>query len=157
MSARQCAGRPRLGSHVSVEGGFDRAIDRTESLGAEAFQIFVRSPRQWSGRAMRHDEVQRFRCRLDESGLARFALAHASYLINLAARDAIARQRSIAALADELVRAARLGIPALVVHPGAHLGAGGEPATVSHSGAGTANATRPGSRARSRPQPSPPG
>ncbi len=126
MSARSGAGRPRLGSHVSVEGGFDRAIDRTESLGAEAFQIFVRSPRQWSGRAIPEDEVGRFRRRLDESGLARFALAHASYLINLATEDPIVRERSIAGLSDELARVAALGIPALVLHPGAHLGAGEE-------------------------------
>jgi len=116
--------RPRLGSHVSVEGGFDRAFDRTASLGAEAFQIFVRSPRQWTGRVLPEEEVARFRRRLAASGLARFALAHASYLLNLASPDREIRERSVVALADEIARAAALGVPALVLHPGAHLGSG---------------------------------
>jgi deoxyribonuclease IV len=126
VKARASAARPRLGSHVSVEGGYERAIERSEALGAEALQIFVRSPRQWSGRAVPTDEIARFRRRLDETGLARFALAHASYLINLAAKDPIVRERSIAGLADELERTSALGIPALVLHPGAHLGSGEE-------------------------------
>ncbi len=118
--------RPRLGSHISVEGGFDRALDRAQSLEASAFQVFVRSPRQWAGRNLPSLEAARFRRRLAESGLAPFALAHASYLINLAAPGSEVFERSIEALADEIERCAALGIPALVLHPGSHLGSGEE-------------------------------
>jgi deoxyribonuclease-4 len=109
---------------VSIAGGFERAIDRAESLGAEALQIFVRSPRRWAGRAPHAGEAARFRDRLGATGLRRFALAHASYLINLAAPDREIRERSILAVAEELAWALALGIPALVLHPGSHLGAG---------------------------------
>ena len=51
-------------------------------------------------------------------------LTHASYLINLATTNAEFHRKSIAALVDELDRAERLGIHAVVLHPGAHMGAG---------------------------------
>src|ERR1043166_8459873 len=51
-------------------------------------------------------------------------LTHASYLINLATTNAEFHRKSIEAMADELDRAERLGIHAVVLHPGAHLGAG---------------------------------
>jgi deoxyribonuclease-4 len=53
-------------------------------------------------------------------------VAHASYLINLAATDEAVLKRSRAALADELQRCAELGVDGLVLHPGAHLGTGVE-------------------------------
>jgi len=51
-------------------------------------------------------------------------LAHASYLINLCAGGPELLEKSREALADELTRCARLGVEGLVVHPGAHVGAG---------------------------------
>ena len=54
----------------------------------------------------------------------RAVLAHDCYLFNLASPDETLRRRSTRALIDELERCARLGIPYLVTHPGAHCGAG---------------------------------
>src|SRR5260370_24854341 len=51
---------------------------------------------------------------------------HANYLINLAATNPQFRANSIRALSEELIRADQLQFPFLVVHPGAHLGAGEE-------------------------------
>jgi deoxyribonuclease-4 len=51
---------------------------------------------------------------------------HANYLINLAATNPLFHANSIQALAEELVRADQLALPFLVLHPGAHLGAGEE-------------------------------
>src|SRR5207302_11217643 len=52
--------------------------------------------------------------------------AHASYLINLAATNPQFHVNSIRALSEELMRADHLELPFLVLHPGAHLGAGEE-------------------------------
>src|SRR5207248_1505862 len=52
--------------------------------------------------------------------------AHANYLINLAATNPQFHANSLRALAEELIRADHLGLPFLVMHPGAHLGAGEE-------------------------------
>jgi deoxyribonuclease-4 len=49
---------------------------------------------------------------------------HANYLINLAATNLQFHANSIRALAEELIRADQLELPFLVLHPGAHLGAG---------------------------------
>src|SRR4051794_25966047 len=51
-------------------------------------------------------------------------LTHASYLINLATTNPDFHRKSIAAMIDELDRAERLGIHAVVLHPGAHMRAG---------------------------------
>jgi deoxyribonuclease-4 len=52
--------------------------------------------------------------------------AHDSYLINLAAPDPTTLEKSVTAFADELQRAAILGIPFLITHPGSHGGVGVE-------------------------------
>src|SRR5581483_3190908 len=57
-------------------------------------------------------------------GCAPPVVAHGAYLINLAAAPGKVRDRSRVGLADELERCRRLGIGGLVVHPGAHGGAG---------------------------------
>jgi deoxyribonuclease-4 len=87
-------------------------------------QVFVGSSRRWRSRALPPEEIARFRAAAERSGLAPFTLAHAGYLINLAARDGALRERSIAALGEEVRRCELLGIPHLVLHPGSHCGAG---------------------------------
>jgi deoxyribonuclease IV len=51
-------------------------------------------------------------------------IGHSAYLINLAAPDDALYEKSLQAFLDELQRCELLGIPYLVVHPGAHMGAG---------------------------------
>ena len=114
-----------LGSHVSVAGGLPTAFERGAKIGCEAHQIFVKNASQWRGRALEESEVTEFRAAHGESGGGP-VVAHASYLINLCAAEPETLARSRAALADELDRCHRLGVGGLVVHPGAHLGAGEE-------------------------------
>jgi len=114
-----------LGAHVSIAGGVTTAIGRAEALGCEAAQIFVKNASQWRGKPLSDDEEASFRAAHAEAALGPI-IAHASYLINLAATDEAILARSRSALADELVRCDRLGVEGLVVHPGAHLGAGEE-------------------------------
>jgi deoxyribonuclease IV len=109
---------------VSIEGGIDRAIERALALEATALQVFVGSNRAWRSRELSDAEVVRFRTACARSGLAPATMAHSSYLINLAAPDPVLWRRSIAAFTEELRRCERLEIPYLVVHPGAHCGAG---------------------------------
>ena len=114
-----------LGAHVSIAGGLPTAIERGRKLDCEALQIFVKNASQWRGRALGDEEAVAFRGAHAETGEPPL-VAHASYLINLAATDPAILERSRAALADELDRCDRLGVGGLVVHPGAHLGAGEE-------------------------------
>ena len=114
---------PLLGAHASISGGTPLAIDRAEALAASACQIFVKSPNQWRAKGIAPGEAEAFRSRQAESPV-RKVVAHAAYLINLAAVDSAVRERSVAALVDELQRCRQLALRGLVLHPGAHMGAG---------------------------------
>ncbi|HET9212887.1 MAG TPA: deoxyribonuclease IV [Thermoanaerobaculia bacterium] len=116
---------PPLGAHCSVAGGMPNAIGRATSLGCTAAQVFVKNASQWKGKELGEEEAEAFRAAHAASAVGPL-VAHASYLINLCSADPALLARSREALADELSRCARLGVGGLVVHPGAHLGAGEE-------------------------------
>jgi deoxyribonuclease-4 len=124
MPRRRRSG-PLLGAHLSVAGGLAKAFAHGEALCCDAAQIFVKNPNQWRGRPLADAEATAFRAAHAASRVGP-VVAHASYLINLAASDPLVRERSRAALGDELARCARLGLDGLVVHPGAHVGGGTE-------------------------------
>jgi deoxyribonuclease-4 len=116
---------------MPTAGGADRALDRALWVGCEAVQIFTRNQLRWRSPELGEDTVARFRALSAQvfgtpERAGHLLLAHASYLINLAARAPGVRQRSVAAMADELRRCVALGIPMLVLHPGAHRGEGAE-------------------------------
>jgi deoxyribonuclease-4 len=114
-----------LGAHVSVAGGLPSAFGRAQGLGCTALQVFVKNASRWQGRVLEEAEVTAFRAAWEACPGAP-VVAHAAYLINLAAPPGEVLERSRAGLADELVRSARLGLAGLVVHPGSHGGAGEE-------------------------------
>ena len=114
---------PPLGAHVSIAGGLHLAIGRGTELGCEALQVFVKNASQWVGKPLAAADVDAFRAARGTAAVGP-VVAHATYLINLAAPDPDNLARSRAALGDELDRCASLGLEGLVVHPGAHMGAG---------------------------------
>jgi deoxyribonuclease-4 len=117
--------KPLLGAHMSIGGGVHRAIERGCSIECNALQMFVKNNMQWFARPLAKEEISAFlnhaqRCQISH------AFAHSSYLINLAATNPQFHANSLRALAEELTRADQLELPFLVLHPGAHLGAGEE-------------------------------
>ena len=114
-----------LGAQMSIAGGVDLAPLRGQEVGCRAIQLFTKSSNQWRARPLPTEEIERYRANLQAAGIAQ-AVAHDSYLINLASTDPALHQRSMAAFLEELERAEALGIPYLVTHPGAHMGAGEE-------------------------------
>jgi deoxyribonuclease IV len=114
-----------LGAHMSIGGGVHRAIERARSIESTAMQIFVKNNMQWFARPFLPDEIKAFLEHAQRKELAA-VFAHANYLINLAATNPQFHANSIRALSEELERADQLGLPFLVLHPGAHLGAGEE-------------------------------
>ena len=112
-----------VGAHVSTAGGVDAAPERAQALGATAFAIFTRNQRRWAAPPLPPEAAAAFRARCAEVGIAgRHVLAHAGYLINLGAPDPTVRDKSYAGLVDEFERCRRLGVGALVLHPGSPLG-----------------------------------
>lgn len=107
-----------IGAHVSSAGGLRKALERGEAMGADAVQVFFRSPRAWAAKPHDDGEVAAVRGRLAAGPGPRAMVCHASYLINLASGDAEHRRRSVAALAEDLALGGRLGISGVVVHVG---------------------------------------
>ena len=112
-----------LGAHMSIGGGVQRAIERARSIECTAMQIFVKNNMQWFARPLQREEIRAFLEHAQRRELAA-VFGHANYLINLAATNPRFHANSIRALSEELTRADQLGLPFLVLHPGAHLGAG---------------------------------
>ncbi len=116
---------PLFGAHMSIAGGFHKAVAASVALGCETVQIFTKNPNAWTAAPLADEDIRVFRQALETAGL-RFATAHDSYLINLASPDEDAYRKSITAFTEEVRRASALGLSYLVTHPGAHLGSGEE-------------------------------
>ncbi|MGD8366466.1 MAG: deoxyribonuclease IV [Desulfobacterales bacterium] len=114
---------PLLGAHFSIAGGLERALYTAAEYGCTAAQLFTKNANTWKEREVTGEQVERFCEAARETGIQEIA-AHTSYLINLAAPDKEKHKKSCAALSRELDRASKLSIPYVVLHPGAHMGAG---------------------------------
>ncbi|HWQ91318.1 MAG TPA: deoxyribonuclease IV [Clostridia bacterium] len=112
-----------LGAHCSTAGGAHMALKRAESIGALSCQIFVKSNMQWFGKVPSPKAVELFKDELGKKHVAS-VFGHAGYLINLGAQPSANRDNSLKSLIQEIEIATVLGLPFLVLHPGAHLGAG---------------------------------
>jgi deoxyribonuclease-4 len=113
-----------IGAHISTKGGLSTIFERAAAIGASSAALFAKNSNQWKGKVLTDEDCASFTAQRTVRPL----LTHASYLINLATTNAEFHRKSIAALVDELDRAERLGIHAVVLHPGAHMGAGSEAA-----------------------------
>lgn len=109
-----------IGAHLSTKGGLTTVFERARAIDAFSIALFAKNSNQWKGKDLTAEECASFAQQRHVPPM----LTHASYLINLATTNEEFHRKSIAALIDELDRAERLGIHAVVLHPGAHLGSG---------------------------------
>jgi len=116
---------PLLGAHMSIAGGLHLAFTRIQKVKGESLQIFLSNQRQWKTLPLTAEMIEDFHQQWKKTNSMPVA-AHDSYLINLAASDPTTLEKSVAAFADELQRAAALKIPFLITHPGSHRGVGVE-------------------------------
>jgi len=105
------------GAHVSIAGGFFKAIEEGTQIGCTAIQIFTKSNRQWNSKPISQEDAQKFIAAQKNSDIKIIA-AHASYLINLGSSNQETQTKSFHALIDEVERCHQLQIPYLVLHPG---------------------------------------
>jgi len=115
----------KFGAHMSIAGGYERAVVAAHDVGFQAVQVFTKNSNQWNAPALTFEQAGAFRQALERTGI-RDTVAHSSYLINLASPDDALWKRSIEAMVVEMQRCHKLGIGDLVVHPGAHRGTGEE-------------------------------
>ncbi|MFI4875779.1 MAG: deoxyribonuclease IV [Blastopirellula sp. JB062] len=109
---------PIFGAHMSIAGGYYKAVDAAANESMECVQLFTKNNNQWRAKEITEKDVQRFRDALDAQKI-RHPLSHASYLINMGSPKTELWEKSRDAMIVELQRADQLGIPYVVVHPGA--------------------------------------
>ncbi len=112
---------PLLGAHMSIRGGPAKALERGRSIGCMAIQIFVKNNMQWFAKPLPPSELEQYHTFQDRPSVV---FGHASYLINPGTNNPAFLEKSTRALEEELLRADQLGLPFLVLHPGAHMGDG---------------------------------
>jgi deoxyribonuclease-4 len=116
----------KIGCHVSIAGGIENSVKRAEKLGCSTMQIFSKNASTWREKILKKDEVEMFRKNLKNSNINPVFI-HTSYLINLASPSDELYFKSINAFIEEMKRAdLLLPVPYLIIHPGAHTGAGEE-------------------------------
>jgi deoxyribonuclease-4 len=111
---------PLLGAHMSIAGGYYKAVEAAAALDMDCVQIFSKNNNQWRAKPLTDDDAERFRDALERTGIEK-PCAHVSYLINLGSPKPDVRQKSIDAFVIELERAEKLGLLGLVMHPGSFL------------------------------------
>ena len=116
----------KIGCHVSIAGGIDNSVVRAGELGCNTMQIFSKNASTWREKILKEDEVESFRKNLKNSNINPVFI-HTSYLVNLASPSDELYFKSINAFLEEMKRAdLLLPDPYLIIHPGAHTGAGEE-------------------------------
>jgi deoxyribonuclease-4 len=110
---------PILGAHMSIAGGYYKAVEEAHRCGCDCVQLFTKNNNQWRAKEIADAAAAQFAAALKELRITH-PLSHTSYLINLASPDDALWEKSTEAMVVELRRAEQLGIPYVVVHPGSH-------------------------------------
>lgn len=110
---------PPLGAHMSMAGGYYKAVRAAAEFGMDCVQLFTKNNNQWRAKPLTDDDIAKFRTALDETGI-KHPVAHDSYLINLASPDDALWEKSLDAFVIELERAEALGLIGVVMHPGSY-------------------------------------
>lgn len=110
----------RLGRHLSISNGIDKAIDEANRINANSLQIFTKSPRSWKEKIITKQEIKKTQTKLNKYDIKGFVV-HSSYLVNLATPKQDLYNKSIQELKKDYHQASLLGADYYVVHPGNYL------------------------------------
>jgi deoxyribonuclease-4 len=115
----------RIGAHVSISGGVEKAVERQEDESGNCGQIFAGSPRTWTVSEYDEEEGDEFQELRNVKGQNPYVI-HSTYLVNLATPKEDLFEKSLDCLQAELDAASTLDVEYVVFHPGAHTGSGRE-------------------------------
>jgi deoxyribonuclease-4 len=111
----------RIGLHTSIAGALEKSATTAAELGANTFQIFSSSPRQWKASVPSVPAIKLLNAARENFDLTPLVI-HDNYLINLASSNEGIRKQSVEAFRGELVRGIAIGAEYLVAHPGNYKG-----------------------------------
>lgn len=115
----------RIGAHVSTANSADLAIDRALEIGAEAVQVFVSPPQQWSFKPVDEKIATDFKIKAREHNIGPNVI-HAIYLVSLGSDDEALVNRGKSSLKKYMNAAGDIGARGVIFHLGSHKGKGFE-------------------------------
>ena len=118
----------KLGSHVGMSGKkmMLGSVEEALSYGANTFMIYTGAPQNTRRKEIRELNIDAAHALMKENGIDEFII-HAPYIINLANTvKPETYELAVHFLRLELTRADAMGSNIMVLHPGAHVGAGVE-------------------------------
>lgn len=106
-----------IGCHISIAGGIFNAPERAADLGAEAMQIFTRSPQGGKAPDLTPEIAERFKAEMKKHKIQNFYI-HTPYYINFASSNNRIRYGSVSVVRDELERGDLIGAKYVMTHLG---------------------------------------
>lgn len=120
-----------LGSHVSMSGKkmLLGSSEDAAAFGATTFMIYTGAPQNTRRKPVEELNIEAGQAHMAANGMSN-VVVHAPYIINVANTTKPATfQLGVEFLQKEIERTAALGVNQIVLHPGAHVGAGVEAGT----------------------------
>jgi deoxyribonuclease-4 len=114
----------KIGCHISVAKGFERAAKRARELGAKSFQVFTKNPRGLKPKKIDTLDANRGRRFCEEHGIV--LVAHTPYITNLSTPKEELHEVTIRSIREDLEIAEAYGAVGAIVHCGKHVGEGEE-------------------------------
>ncbi|MFC4738140.1 deoxyribonuclease IV [Bacillus daqingensis] len=117
-----------IGSHVSMNGKkmLQGASEEAASYGASTFMIYTGAPQNTRRKPIEELNIEAGSLHMEENGMSNIVV-HAPYIINIANTvKPETFQLGVDFLRSEIDRTEALGSRQIVLHPGAHVGAGAE-------------------------------
>ncbi|WP_018923739.1 deoxyribonuclease IV [Salsuginibacillus kocurii] len=117
-----------LGSHVSMSGKkmLQGSSEEAASYGATAMMIYTGAPQNTRRKAIEDLNIEAGKTHMEKNGVEELVV-HAPYIINIAnTQKPETFQLGVDFLRSEIERTEALGAKQIVLHPGAHVGAGSE-------------------------------
>jgi deoxyribonuclease-4 len=118
----------KLGSHVSMNGKkmLLGSSEEAVSYGANTFMIYTGAPQNTRRKAIEELNIEAGLSHMKENGMVDIVV-HAPYIINIAnTTKPETFELGVRFLRSEIERTEALGAKQIVLHPGAHVGAGAE-------------------------------
>ena len=112
---------PLIGAHIQTRGGLAKGgLPYADAVRAGAVQVFVGNPRGWKLTDGDPAQDALFSAGCAERGVPSFI--HTPFLVNVGSPTEATVDQSIASIAHNLARGARLGCRGVVVHAGSAVG-----------------------------------
>ncbi|MCM3596254.1 deoxyribonuclease IV [Metabacillus idriensis] len=118
----------KIGSHVSMSGKkmLLAASEEAVSYGANTFMIYTGAPQNTRRKKIEELNIEAGQAHMRENGIVDIVV-HAPYIINIGnTTNPATFELGVQFLRSEMDRSHALGAKQIVLHPGAHVGAGSE-------------------------------